>query len=89
MLYFYKVYHYAKLGLGESVVARLSNKLLNSFSFNLTFDNLFTSLSSLNHFSGNEIDGTDTLRANRNVHCPIKNLKVTSNEKLRFKLAIS
>ena len=36
--------HNARLGLVGSVVARLFNKLPSEFSFNVTFDNLFTSL---------------------------------------------
>ena len=36
--------HNAKLGLGGSIVARLLNKLPNEVSFNVTFDNISTSL---------------------------------------------
>ena len=72
--------HNAKLGLGGSVVARLVNKLPSEFSFNVTFDNLFTSLALLNHLPKNGVGGTGTLRANRTDHCPIKDIKVIGKE---------
>ena len=72
--------HNVKLGLGGSVVARLVNKLPSEFSFNVTFDNLFTSLALLNHLSKNGIGGTGTLRANRTDHCPIKDTKIIGKE---------
>ena len=66
--------HNAKLGLGGSVVARLVNKLPSEFSFNVTFDNLFTSVALLNHLSKNGIGGTGTLRANCTYHCHIEDI---------------
>ena len=59
-----KGYHNAKFDLGGSVIARLVSKLPSEFSFNVTFDNLFTSLALLNNLSENGIGGTDTL-----THC--------------------
>ena len=75
--------HNAKLGLGESVVARFVTKLPSGFSFNVTFHNLFTSLALLNHSSKNGIGGTGTLRDNCNDHCPIKG-KVINKEDHRL-----
>ena len=56
------------------------NKLPGEFSFNVTFDNLFTSLALLNLLSKNGIGGTGTLRSNRTDHCPIKDIKVIGKE---------
>ena len=48
----------AELGFGGSVVARLIIKLPSDCSFNVTFGNIFTSLSLLNHLPENGIGGT-------------------------------
>ena len=46
-----KGHHNAKLDLGGSLIARLVGKLPSEFSFNVTFDYLFTSLALLNNLS--------------------------------------
>ena len=69
-----------KLGLGGSVVTKLTRRLPIDFKFNVTFDNLFTSLNLLKMLAENEIGGTGTIRANRTGKCPIKDNKAIGKE---------
>ena len=64
-----------KLGLGGSVVTKLIRKLPGDFKFNVTFDNLFTSLNLRKMLAENGIRRTGTLKANRTDECPIKDNK--------------
>ena len=64
-----------KFGLGGSVVTKLIRKLTSDFKFNVTFDNLFTSLNLLKMLAENGIEGTGILRSNRTNKYPIKDNK--------------
>ena len=69
-----------KLGLGGSVVTKLIQKLPSDFKFNVTFDNLFTSLNLLKMLAENGIGGTETLRASCRDKCLIKDNKAIGKE---------
>ena len=64
-----------KLVFGGSVVTKLMWKLPSDFKCNLTFNNLFPSLSVLEMLAENRIGGTVTLRANHTSKCAIKDSK--------------
>ena len=66
----------AKLGVRGSVVTRLVINLPSKFSFNLTLDDLFTSLALLNNLSENGISSRGILRVNCTNNCLIKDLNV-------------
>ena len=63
------------LGLGGSVVTKLMKPLPENLSFQVTFDNLFTSLNLLQYLRSKGIGATGTLRSNRPAKCPITNQK--------------
>ena len=69
-----------KLGLRGSVVTKLIRKLPSDFKFNVTFDNLFTSLNLLKMLAENGIGETGTLRVNRTGKFPIKDNKAIGKE---------
>nr|XP_014352913.1 PREDICTED: piggyBac transposable element-derived protein 3-like [Latimeria chalumnae] len=60
-----------ELGLGGSVVTRLFSALPQNVTFQMTFDNLFTSLPLLQYLGDKGIGATGTLRANRVQDCPV------------------
>uniref|UniRef100_H3AE94 PiggyBac transposable element-derived protein domain-containing protein n=1 Tax=Latimeria chalumnae TaxID=7897 RepID=H3AE94_LATCH len=64
-----------ELGLGGSVVTRLFSALPQNVTFQMTFDNLFTSLPLLQYLGDKGIGATGTLRANRVQDCPVLDTK--------------
>ena len=63
------------LGLGGSVVTKLMKPLPENLSFQVTFDNLFTSLNLLQYLGSKDIGATGILWANHSAKCPITNQK--------------
>ena len=74
------------LGMGGSVVVDLISELQQEEgrSFQLTFENLFTSLKLVDCLSKIKSSAcTGTIRANRNENCPLKSMKEMETSKRR------
>jgi hypothetical protein len=62
---------YKSLGMGGSVVMDLISELPSDLSFQLYFDNLFTSLKLIDELTLKGIGATGTIRVNRVENCPL------------------
>ncbi|MGH0189192.1 UNVERIFIED_CONTAM: hypothetical protein FKN15_033832 [Acipenser sinensis] len=77
-----------ELGLGGSVVTGLISILPKKVTFQLTFDNLFTSLPLLQYLGDKGIGATGTLTANRVQDCPVLDTKSMSKSPRKCKLPL-